>query len=107
MNPRVLVLILAMLFSGCVCDAAKDQAKITAAAHDGYIRKVAEGIASLTTADTAGLTPKTRGLLNNMSKSISKSRRAWHKLNFALNDVPVPDDVDQVPYVKSPDVLGD
>jgi hypothetical protein len=104
---RSLTLVFVLVLGGCVCDAAKTQADVTAAAHDGYARLIREGVAELTTADKAGLTPKTRALLNNTVTSVFKSRRAWHKLNFALNEVALPDDLDTIPVVESPSLLGD
>lgn len=99
-----LVLTLALLVpTGCVCNAVQDQVKVTAAAHDGYARKITEGIAELTTADRAGLTLRTRRLLNETIKAVYKSRRAWHKANFALNDGPDPAtlDLDSIPSLSA------
>ena len=105
---RVALLVVLLVSPGCVCAAAKDQAKRSSDASDTYastIESVLNGTVEpingkpVTAAELAATPPSVRELLQNVITAVYKLRKGWHQIHFAINDGPDPAglDLDQPP----------
>jgi DNA-binding transcriptional regulator YdaS (Cro superfamily) len=95
MNPifRSFLLAAILVFPGCVCDAAKDQAKRSSKASDTYaslIESTFEGTIKkedgtpVTATELAATPASVKALLQNVITAVYLSRKGWHQIEFAI-----------------------